>query len=500
MSTLQHFIYYHMEKSAELEALSGGDRTLSFKEYHDRVNKLAQFLLEKGVQKGDCIAILCKNNHHFPVILLGALKIGAVVVPLSWQLTTYEVEGILKNSQPSIIFYDREFAPVFSPLGQYLQSSLMIEAGIGMNTTEEFEDIFIERPSQLNIEQVAEDDLALLLFTSGTTGNPKGCMVNHGSLTTYLTDLHINGRQHRGTRFLACHPLYHMSSLNHLLQGAFGGVTLHFLWEPKPVEILQEIERKQIHMMMAFPSVYTYMLEEMKKRSFNLSSVSAFISGGTKVPTRLFKEFKDYGVMMVQGYGSTEAWTVSSWRPDMGWDKVHSAGKPIPRVSVKIKDPSTHEELPPGEVGEVVIKSPYVFAGYYQNRHATEQVLKDGWFYMGDSGCLDEEGFLYITGRYKDVIVYGGDNIYPHQVEDIIEQVPGVIESAVIGVPDEVYGEIPRAYVVVNETYCLGKENIISYCKERLANYKVPEIIFVKSLPKNRLGKVVKHALRGECI
>lgn len=149
-----------------------------------------------------------------------------------------------------------------------------------------------------------------------------------------------------------------------------------------------------------------------------------------------------------------------------------------------------------GEVGEVVVKSPYVFEGYYQNPSATQKVLKDGWFYMGDSGKLDEDGFLYITGRYKDVIVYGGDNIYPDQVEEIIDQVPGVVESAVIGVPDEMYGEVPRAYVVKNESAGLKKEDIIAYCKERLSDYKIPEIVFIDSLPKNRLGKIVKKDLR----
>ncbi|KMM63101.1 acyl--CoA ligase [Bacillus glycinifermentans] len=469
---------------------------VTFKEYCERVNQLSHYLLEAGVQKGDHVAILCKNNHHFPVILLASLKIGATAVPLSWQLTSYELEGILNKSQPKAVFYDREFADVLLPLRRQLERCILIEAGAGMDTTEQFESLIKDRPSEVETEQVTEHDLALMLFTSGTTGNPKGCMVNHGSLTAYLTEVNVKGKRLKGTRFLASHPLYHMSSLNHVFQGAFEGVGLYFLSDPEPAEILQEIEAKGIHMMMAFPSVYTYMLEEMKKREYNLSSILSLISGGTKVPVRLIKEYHERGIQMVQGYGSTEAWTISVWRPDMGWDKANSAGKPIPHVSVKIVHPETREELPTGEVGEVAVKSPYVFEGYYQNPQATQKVLKDGWFYMGDSGRLDENGFLYITGRYKDVIVYGGDNIYPDQVEEVIEQVPGVVETAVIGVPDEMYGEVPRAYVVKNESSPLSERDIVEFCKGRLAEYKIPDIVFAESLPKNRLGKIVKKDLR----
>ncbi|UOY87724.1 class I adenylate-forming enzyme family protein [Bacillus glycinifermentans] len=496
MGTLQQLINHHMENSDELAALSGGSRTFTFKEYCERVNQLSHYLLEAGVQKGDHVAILCKNNHHFPVILLASLKIGATAVPLSWQLTSYELEGILNKSQPKAVFYDREFADVLLPLRRQLERCILIEAGAGMDTTEQFESLLKDRPSEVETEQVTEHDLALMLFTSGTTGNPKGCMVNHGSLTAYLTEVNVKGKRLKGTRFLASHPLYHMSSLNHVFQGAFEGVGLYFLSDPEPAEILQEIEAKGIHMMMAFPSVYTYMLEEMKKREYNLSSILSLISGGTKVPVRLIKEYHERGIQMVQGYGSTEAWTISVWRPDMGWDKANSAGKPIPHVSVKIVHPETREELPTGEVGEVAVKSPYVFEGYYQNPQATQKVLKDGWFYMGDSGRLDENGFLYITGRYKDVIVYGGDNIYPDQVEEVIEQVPGVVETAVIGVPDEMYGEVPRAYVVKNESSPLSERDIVEFCKGRLAEYKIPDIVFAESLPKNRLGKIVKKDLR----
>ena len=241
--------------------------------------------------------------------------------------------------------------------------------------------------------------------------------------------------------------------------------------------------------MMAFPSAYTYMLEEMKRGSYDLSSFEIAISGGTKVPVRLIKDYKEAGIQMMHGYGSTEAWVVSAWHPAMGEDKMGSAGKVDPDVEVKIVHPETEETLPAGEIGEVVMRSPFYFLGYYHQPDATAKVLKDGWFHMGDAGYLDKDGFLFITGRYKDVILYGGDNIYPDQVEEVIEQIPGVIESAVIGVPDELYGEVPSAYIVKDESADFCEEDVVNYCQERLADYKVPSIHFISELPKTSLVK-----------
>jgi acyl-CoA synthetase (AMP-forming)/AMP-acid ligase II len=187
---------------------------------------------------------------------------------------------------------------------------------------------------------------------------------------------------------------------------------------------------------------------------------------------------------------------VSVWTPDMGNEKIESAGKPLSGVEVKIIDPESRQEVKTGEVGEIIIKSPYCFKGYWHNQEATDKVLRDGWFYMGDAGKVDQDGFLYIMGRFKDVIVYGGDNIYPDQVEEIIEQIDTVIEAAVVGVEDPVYGEKPRAYVVKDPHSSLTKEDILKYCRDRLASYKIPEVYFIDQLPKNQLGKVLKRELK----
>jgi long-chain acyl-CoA synthetase len=350
---------------------------------------------------------------------------------------------------------------------------------------------------------ICGEDTAMILFTSGTTGNPKGCVITHGSLYTYVTEVGDRNEHLPNVRFLASHPLYHMSSIIHILKSIHDGMTMVFLSDPTPTDIWETIEKERITMMLAFPSVYTYMLEELKERMEQGSDISSFkvaLTGGTKVPVSLIQRYKEYGIYMVQGYGSTESWTVSAWKPQMGFKKAESVGQPLKNVAVKVIDPDTGEALPAGQIGEIIVQSPYVFQGYWNNPEATQKVYKNGWFHMGDAGMFDKDGFLYIMGRYKDVIVYGGDNIYPDQVEEVIQQMDGVLEVAVIGVPDEIFGEVPRAYVVKERDCSLTEEDIVKYCKERIASYKVPEVVFADHLPKNTLGKVLKRQLKRDAI
>ncbi|RAL24188.1 class I adenylate-forming enzyme family protein [Thermoflavimicrobium daqui] len=499
MNTLGNLLQNRANESPTLEAFRSNLFCYTFKTYNERVNQLAHFLLDHHVQKGDRIAILCKNNHPFPTILMATLKIGAIAVPLSWQLTSYELKDILENFQPKIIFYDREFS---DSLTSYHPSSYFtVEVGVEDNTTEEYDRIFVQYPSSEPNVNVNEQDIAMILFTSGTTGNVKGCIFKHGPLFSYISKTKTQTTQSNGKRFLASHPFYHMSSITTILITIYNGITLIPLTNPTPAKIWDAIEEHQVTMMLAFPSTYIYMLEEWKareKQGKNTSLLQIAFSGGTKVPANLILEYKKMGIPMLQGYGSTESWVVTRWHPGMGYDKVESVGKPFDDVQVKIVSPDSGKEVGTGEIGEILVKSPYMFEGYWNNPTATEKILKNGWLHMGDSGKIDEEGFLYVLGRYKDVIVYGGDNIYPDQVEEVIEQIEGILEAAVIGVPDPIFGEKPRAYVVKDKTSTVTEEEIKKYCRERLASYKVPEICLVDTLPKNYLGKVLKRVLKDE--
>lgn len=487
-----------VEQSPDTEALVGGGKRYTFKGYHERVNRLAHSMLDMPIRKGERVGILCKNNHPFPVIMMAAIHIGAVPVPLNWRLSSYELKKIIDTGEIRVLFYDEEYADALSLFAKDNKSLTLIPTGIGMETTSVFENLLANQPVSDPDVDIHRDDPALLLFTSGTTGKPKGCVISHNSLHNVFTSLSRHRHPEPGSRFLAVHPLFHMSSTFGILNHIREGVTAVFLSDPDPKEIWNMIEKEKINSMFAFPSVYTYMLEEWKLHKKKADCLQWVQTGGTKVPESLVLEYLHLGIPMTHGYGSTESFGISIWHPEMGVEKAGSAGKPLPNVEVKIINPDTGEECPLGEVGEIVVKSPYLFEGYWKNPVATRQVMKKGWFHMGDAGMLDEDGFLHVLDRYKDVIIYNGDNIYSSEVEVVIQELDQVMEVAVVGIPHHLWGEVPKAFTVRNPGSDLTKETIQQHCREKIASYKVPEIVFVDHLPKNALGKVLKHRLKEQ--
>ncbi|MBM7646192.1 long-chain acyl-CoA synthetase [Scopulibacillus daqui] len=496
MGTIQAFLKDRADQTPQIEGLVGGSERLSFKEYNEKVNQLAHYLLKQNVQRGDRIAIVCKNNYPFPIIMMAAIKIGAIAVPLNRQMTAYEMEGVIKKCQPKVLFYDEEYMENLSSVNEKQMIPSMILTGIGMETVPAFNDLLAGQPTDEPTVSIDSEDPAIILFTSGTTGNSKGCVITHQNLYAWFTETGSLRDTKPGMRYLGVHPFYHMSSCLNILNGVYYGITVVCLSDADPEAIWDMIDKEKINTMMGFPSTYTYMLEELKKQNRTFESFKTASCGGTKVPASLIRDYAKYGISLTQGYGSTEAWAVSVWHPDMGYDKIDSVGKPIQNVEVKIVDPESHQELPAGEVGEIIVKSPYVFKGYWKDPEATKEVLQNGWFYMGDAGKFDEDGFLYIMDRYKDVIVYGGENIFSGEVEKVIHDIDGVLEAAVVGIPDDFWGEVPRAYIVKESGSPLTEEDILNYCKERLSEYKIPEVEFVDRLPKNSLGKILKRELK----
>ncbi|HZG82219.1 MAG TPA: class I adenylate-forming enzyme family protein [Brevibacillus sp.] len=495
MGTLQYYLKNRAEETPDVTAFLSPIGDYSFKEYNERANQLAHYLQESGIKKGDRVGILCKNNHPYPTILMAILKVGGVAVPLNWRLTAYEMEKIIRIAEPRVVFYDEEFAPSLSLMKSEIEK--LVSVGKKMNVTEEFAAIFQHYPStEPTVDTLAEDDLALVLFTSGTTGMPKGCMIEHGTYDRIFNQFHR--RLQSGRRFLAIHPLFHMSSTMNIIGSVYHGMTMVFITDTDSVSILNTIQEKKINMMFAFPSVYTYMLEEMNRKKWNLSSLAGVSAGGTAVPAGLIRQYLARGIPMIQGYGSTEASIISHWDPSMGQNTADSVGKIVDQVEIKFVHPDTGLEVATGEIGEVVVRSPYLFKGYLHNPEATQQVLRDGWLYTGDAGRIDENGFLYVSGRYKDMIVYGGDNVYPGEIEEVIHKIDGVLEVAVIGVPHPTMGEMARAYVIKNDHSPLTEADIIQECRKRLADYKVPQVVIVNHLPKNGLGKVMKHVLKEQ--
>ncbi|GED34393.1 class I adenylate-forming enzyme family protein [Brevibacillus centrosporus] len=494
MGTLHQYLEESAKKSPEIEAIVSASCTFTYKELDERTNQLAAFMVAAGLKKGDLVGILCKNDHPYPTILLAIMKIGAVAIPLNWRLTGFELAGILQIAKPKLMFYDQDFEEAVALIREQGLVERLVIAGNGLEMANEYVEIFT-RESMEPLPKVAMtgDDLAVILFTSGTTGTPKGCMISHGCYDTYLSRSRARTEH---ARFLAVHPLFHMSSTSLIFYNVYNGNTMVMLADGDTTSILKTIEAEKIQSMFAFPSVYSYLLGELERKEWDISSLKFVSTGGTKASPALIRRFLELGIPMTQGYGSTEAAFVSGWHPIMGMEYVDSVGRPFLDVQVKILDPETGEEVPAGQVGEVAIKSPYLFKGYLHNPEATAKVLIDGWYHMGDAGRLDEEGFLYISGRYKEMILVGGDNVYPIEVEDLIDHIPDVMEVAVVGVAHETLGEVPRAYVVKKQGSPLTEEEIVEACRQKLAAYKIPEVVFVSSLPVNGLGKVMKHLLK----
>ncbi|MGO0059164.1 class I adenylate-forming enzyme family protein [Brevibacillus fluminis] len=495
MTTLHTYLTQRAASTPHLEAIVAADQRFTYMEFNNRVNQVAAYMLAAGATKGDHIGILCKNNHPYPTILLAALKIGAVAIPLNWRLTAYEMQGIMKIAQPKLLFYDEEFADTLS----LLRGIKFVPVSEGLVLSPEFASIFSTySTAEPASAPISDQDLAFILFTSGTTGIPKGCMIAHECYDLYIRQQQSHPRVEAGLRFLAVHPMFHMSSTSLIFFHILRGNTMVFLAAPSTAAILDMIAKEKIQTMFAFPSVYAHLWEEIRQEGRDVSSLLFVSAGGTKVPATLIRRYLKMGIPMGTGYGSTEAAFVSHWNPSMGIDTAESAGTLMPQVQVKIVDPQTGQELPTGEVGEIIVKSPYLFKGYLNNPEATAQTIRDGWIHMGDAGKLDENGFLYVSGRFKEMILFGGDNIYPTELEEVIHKIPGVLEVAVIGVPHEEMGEAPLACVIKHPASRLTEEDILKECRERLAAYKIPSVVFVGHLPKNGVGKVLKAVLKEQ--
>lgn len=502
MATIDKLLKHRAHFSPDLEALVSGDKRYTYKEYLERVNQLAHYLLEQNVQKGDRVALLCKNNHQFPTILMAILHIGAVAVPISWKLSADEMKFINDNCQPKILFYDEEFSPLLSSIENSSTPPIMVLAGSGKDTSPSFEELLAGRmtedPYHISIEK---EDPAIIIYTSGTTGMPKGVVITHDNICSAIPGTSIAVEFDFEDRYLAASPLFHVSGLIAMICSIQQGMTMIFMTDFDPIKIWDLIETEKITSMMSVPPMLFYMHPEFKNRERDISHLKSFICGGVKVPETLIRQYDDLGISITQVYGCTEAaGAISAWTTKMGMDTCASVGKVVQNLDVKIVNTETRQEIPIGNVGEIAVKGAQIFKKYWAHPEATQQVFEDEWFFTGDAGKIDENGFLYVLDRYKDLIIHGGENIYPAQVEEVIIEMNAVQEVALIGIPDDVWGEIPRAYIVKKPHYHLNDEDILNYCKQKIANYKLTEIVFVDELPKSSFGKVMKSVLREQAL
>lgn len=485
--------------SPELEGFAGEGYRYTFRQVNSRVNQFAWFLKDQKIGRGDRVAILCKNNQHFATAFYAAAKTGSVTVPLNWRLTAPELSYILADCRASFLLYDAEFSQLVEQLKK--DSAIRSFARVGGSGADiEFEEALAGKRAEEPETASGGEEPAIIMYTSGTTGRPKGAVLTHNNLywasigLTYTIDWRI------GDRFLSVAPLFHIGGLAPIVANVHKGCTTIFLPNFDPVRVWQLIAAEKINFMMSVPLMIAVMFKVPEIGGMDLSSLRFIICGGSAVPESLINAYHEIGIKIYQVYGITEqSGAVSFWTHDMGLKKSGSMGKPVFHGRVKIIDWKTGGELPPGKVGEILCRGPQVFKGYWNNPEASGKVLKDGWYRSGDLGKKDEDGFIYVVDRLKDMIISGGENIYPAELEMVIGRHPAVAEVAVVGVPDSTWGEIPRAYVVKKPGADLAEEEIFEICRKNLAKYKcVKEVTVVEALPRNAVGKILKKELRDQ--
>ncbi len=507
------------------------DASISYRQLNSLADGFAAALQKLGVQKGDRVAIHLPNCPQFVIGYYGVLKAGAIAVPCNPLYVARELEYQLNDSGAETIltlsaFYNtvksiRDKTPLkrvivtnikeyFPPLLRTL-FSLAKEKKEGHAVdisgdpgTYWFQDVLREAPPTPAPVEVTPQDTAVLLYTGGTTGVPKGAELTHRNLVTNAIAVGKWGKVREGQEvMMTALPLFHSYGMTVCMNSSIvGGSTLVLIPNPRDIlHIMKAIEKYKVTFFPGVPTMYVAINTHPRVHEFNLRSIVACLSGAAPLPVEVQQKFQELtGGKLVEGYGLTESTPVTHANPIYGRNKIGTIGVPISDTEAKIVDVETGtKEMPIGEPGELIIRGPQIMKGYWNQPDETAQTLRDGWLYTGDIATMDEDGYFTIVDRKKDMIIAGGYNIYPREVEEVLYRHPKVQEAAVAGIPDPYRGETVKAYVVLKPGETATEEEIIAFCRENLAKYKVPTAVeFRDSLPKTMVGKILRRALREE--
>jgi len=489
-------------KFGQQPAVIAGEEKLTYQQLMASAGSLAAGLAELGVKRGDRVGLLLPNCPQFIVSYLATTALGAMAVPVHCQLSPVEAAYILNHAQAQTLISVAELDSLLSELHSRVAGlrNLLTSGQSAIEHATNLEQVIsahTNRPVRSDAAQF--DDPAVLIYTSGTTGQPKGAVLSHRNLLANACSCRELIDVTSDDTFLAVLPLVHsFGATVCMILPLIAGAKIVLQPAFAPLSVLEALEKHQVTVFAGVPAMFAMLAKSRTSREYDLHSLRVCVAGGAPLPLEVLSSFqKRYGTVLVEGYGPTEASPVVSVNPPAGLQKPGSVGLPIRGVKVRIVD-DAGQDLPTGEVGEIIVAGDNVMRGYWQDATATAEVIRDGWLYTGDLGKLDADGYLYIVDRKKDMIIIGGTNVYPRQVEDVIARMPQVAEVAVVGKPDPVRGERVRAVIVPAEGIKLSAEQVISHCRQHLAPFKVPRTVeFCESLPKSALGKVLKRELRG---
>ena len=487
----------------DLEALydvSAGLR-FDYRSLNERVNQVAH-ALSPNVGKGDRVGLLMMNSHEFVTTFYAVAKLGGVVVPLNWRLVPDELEFILKDSGTSVLVYGEEFLASVIELqarGDRTDIGLWVHVGNPAGVppfAKEFGEFVDSKPASEPDVKGFNDDLLYIMYTSGTTGLPKGVMHSHSTQFAALLTLNATADFCIGDRYLNPMPLFHVGSLTPAIVTTYRGLAQILMRAFDPVKAWELVGAEKINNALLVPAMLQAMHMTFDDKTHDKSSVRWFLSGAAPVPVTLINKYAEMGIEINQVYGLTETCgPACQTTPDIAIRKAGSTGRSYFHTEVKVVRPDG-SECDPHESGEIVIKGDHIMLGYWNRPDATAEAIRDGWFHSGDMGIADEEGFFFIQDRLKDMIISGGENVYPAEIENLVLSCPGVADVAVIGVPSEKWGESPIA-IIVKKDPDLKEKAVLEFCDGKLARFKMPVAVrFVDSIPRNASGKILKRDLR----
>lgn len=478
------------------------ERKITYNELNNRVNCLANALIANGIHKGDRVAALLYNCPEFLEIYFALAKIGAIFVPLNFRLAGQEIKYMLTDSESNFLIFDESFSEMIDSIHPNLSIDLKNYTVLGnsrLTWVKSYEEFIVEFPDRepAVTEEVRLEDPQMIMYTSGTTGIPKGALLSHHKTfyNTFNAVLYFNMTSK--DIMLVVMPLFHSGGLNiSLIPILYVGGTAVIQKSFDPEQTLSLLEKHRVTMSMMVPTMLNFMIKQGSMDRYNLSSLRTLLSGGEPISISLLKAYQGRNIPIRQVFGQTET-SIQLWLSEEdAIKKTGSVGKPVFHSDVQVVNRSG-KKVVPGEVGEIVLKGPTQMLGYWKDPKLTAETIKDGWLHTGDLATVDEEGFVYMIDREKDMYISGGENVYPAEIEKVYGSNPQILEAAVIGVPDEKWGEVGKALIVLKEGEKMTEEDAIEFLRGKLAKYKIPKYIeFTSEFPKTGSGKIKKSELR----
>ncbi len=474
----------------------GSEREITFRGLEEVTDRMAMQFIRMGVSKKDRVALLHPNHSDFVLCCFAAIKAGGVAVPVNTVYSTAEIAHIINDSDSSILVTTEDLYP---KVQQAAEEITCLEKTIVKKHDLSLEQVFAEEtgtPEATDLPDCSPDDLAVMFYTSGTTGKPKGVMLTHRNITFSGPNAAQSYGLQENDVTIAALPLVHVfANASPVLGSLSSGGTVIVMERFKTEAVFEAIERYGVTWYPGVPTMFHYLLAGYSENQRNLNSLRMLLSGGASLSVEVLGELEEkFGTKVLEVYGLTESTGLVAANPVYGERKPGSIGVVVSGVDAMIAD-EKGVEIPPGEIGELVFRGPNACIGYWNLPEQTGEKIINGWVHTGDHAYRDEDGYFFIVGRDKELIITAGYNIYPREIEEVLYKHPDVHEAAVVGISHREKGEIPKAFLVLRPGADTGDEELRDYCKQHLAPYKIPAFAFMDKLPKNSTGKIVKNQL-----